>query len=80
MKIKKQKKDKGHITMCPYCRQLFDTSIGDKFESGEIKKRWGEVTEHHNNYGQEIILYPEAEKYRKRGLKLKKFVEKKSKQ
>ena len=30
-----------HITMCPYCKQLFDVEVGDKFKSGEIKKKWG---------------------------------------
>ena len=30
------------ITMCPYCRRLFDIRVGNKFKTGEIEKRWGE--------------------------------------
>lgn len=31
----------SHITMCPYCRNLFDVEVGDKFQSGEIKEKIG---------------------------------------
>jgi len=89
--MKTKKKIKEHITMCPYCRmifdgnkfkkykesiivdcphckQLFDITVGDKFKSGEIKRRYPEKTIVYEDYGgKEIILHPEAEEYRKSG-------------
>jgi len=66
--MKQKNKEINHITMCPYCRQLFDIAVGDKFMSGEIKRRWPEKTIHYSDYdGKEIIIHPEAEEYKKQG-------------
>ena len=34
--------NKSNLTKCPYCKSLFDITIGEKFRAGEIKNRWGE--------------------------------------
>ena len=40
--MKDKIEEESTITMCPYCRHLFDVRVGNKFKTGEIKKRWGE--------------------------------------
>ena len=39
----------NHITMCPYCKSLFDVEVGDKFKSGEIKERYNEDNSKNKN-------------------------------
>lgn len=39
---------RDHITMCPYCKHLFDVEVGDKFKSGEITTKWGDPKKGNN--------------------------------